>query len=238
MVDAYHEREVLDMPIVDNLIPRLDHDRMDRYLRRYLGPRTSGELQKELKRQYHRCLELIEPKGIYEVYEIDRVVDSRVFFKNEEGFQGVNVARILKGSKISCIYVATIGDAVEKALANMKCDGQGMLSVLYLDAISTVALEEVRVQLCERIRLEEAEKRGWKMTCSFAPGQSGWSLEEQKGLFSMVDAKRIGVTLTDSCLMLPFKSLSGMVGIGPEDQIDKTKSACELCQRLDCPSRN
>jgi hypothetical protein len=61
-----------------------------------------------------------------------------------------------------------------------------------------------------------------------------WPLEEQKKLFHLLGDPRqtIGVTLTDSCLMLPVKSLSG-IRFATESDYEN----CMLCPRGDCPGR-
>jgi len=56
-------------------------------------------------------------------------------------------------------------------------------------------------------------------------------------MFSMVDGNKIGVELNKSYLMVPFKSISGIYGFGPNDSIDKTRVVCDLCPRENCISR-
>jgi hypothetical protein len=50
-------------------------------------------------------------------------------------------------------------------------------------------------------------------------------------LFDLLPAREIGVQLTESCLMLPRKSVSFAVGLGSEMQADAT--ACDLCSKRD-----
>ncbi|MDZ7837903.1 MAG: hypothetical protein U5N58_08100 [Actinomycetota bacterium] len=84
---------------------------------------------------------------------------------------------------------------------------------------------------------EGLQQPDWESTCTYSPGQYKWTIEEQKEIFKMVDGVKIGVKLNSSFLMVPFKSISGVYGFGPQDQIGKTKVACELCPREDCISR-
>jgi cobalamin-dependent methionine synthase I len=87
------------------------------------------------------------------------------------------------------------------------------------------------------IREENLVKEGYGATCRYSPGQYKWTIEEQKEIFEMVDGSRIGVSLNDSYLMVPFMSASGVYGFGPEDKIDKTRVACDLCPRENCIGR-
>jgi len=62
-----------------------------------------------------------------------------------------------------------------------------------------------------------------------------WSIEQQKNLFSLFkgEEKLIGVKLTESYLMIPNKSLSGIIFTGEKDF-----RSCKVCHRKNCPSRS
>ena len=87
------------------------------------------------------------------------------------------------------------------------------------------------------IKEENLVQKGYGATCTYSPGQYKWTIEEQKEIFGMVDGSKIGVHLNDSCLMVPFMSVSGVYGFGPEDKINKTRVACDLCPSEDCIGR-
>ena len=61
-----------------------------------------------------------------------------------------------------------------------------------------------------------------------------WPLREQRPLFTLLGDVRsaIGVELTDTLLMVPRKSVSGIVFVAEE-----TFASCQLCPRHDCPNR-
>jgi hypothetical protein len=61
-----------------------------------------------------------------------------------------------------------------------------------------------------------------------------WPLQEQRQLFALLGDTRaaIGVELTDSCLMLPIKSLSGL-----RFPTGENFENCQLCPRERCPGR-
>jgi cobalamin-dependent methionine synthase I len=87
------------------------------------------------------------------------------------------------------------------------------------------------------IKTESLMVKGYGATCTYSPGQYKWTIEEQKEIFEMVDGSKIGVRLNESYLMVPFKSVSGVYGFGPEEKINKTRVACDLCPRQDCIGR-
>jgi hypothetical protein len=68
-----------------------------------------------------------------------------------------------------------------------------------------------------------------------SPGRlEDWPIEEQKPLFSLLGGKerKIGVQLTDSCLMLPAKTVSGLAYAS-----EVSFESCKLCPRPACEGR-
>ena len=58
----------------------------------------------------------------------------------------------------------------------------------------------------------------------FSPGYGDWALEEQKILFPVLDcAHAIGLTLTESCMMAPVKSVTAVMAITEDDEKDKAE---------------
>jgi hypothetical protein len=74
-----------------------------------------------------------------------------------------------------------------------------------------------------------AAERGLGSGMRAQPGQEGWSIWQQKVLFDLLPADDIGVRLTESCLMIPRKSVSFAIGMGPEMRPDRV--ACDFCSK-------
>ena len=77
---------------------------------------------------------------------------------------------------------------------------------------------------------------GLKITNRYSPGYCGWDVSEQKKLFKILPEKFCGIELTDSCLMHPIKSVSGIIGIGKSVKFNEY--TCNLCDEADCLYRN
>ena len=68
------------------------------------------------------------------------------------------------------------------------------------------------------------------------PGQEGWPIQQQEMVFRLIPGERIGVRLTESDFMLPRKSVSLAIGMGPDMRPDGV--ACDLCSKRErCPWR-
>jgi hypothetical protein len=107
------------------------------------------------------------------------------------------------------------------------------LAPFWLDVIKTAALFTGLHWL--NAILEQRYALG--KTSSMSPGSgdvSVWSIEEQRLLFGLLGDVReaIGVILTESCLMTPNKTISGI--IFPTEKAIRT---CQVCQRENCPNR-
>lgn len=73
---------------------------------------------------------------------------------------------------------------------------------------------------------------GYGVSHPYSPGYCGWHVTQQQLLFSCLPEFPCGVRLSDSSLMSPIKSVSGIIAYGP--CIVKRKYGCELCGKADC----
>jgi hypothetical protein len=124
-------------------------------------------------------------------------------------------------------FIMTAGPALEAA-ASASGD---LLKQYYLEEMANIALENGAAWLSERLKT----RWGFSGLASMDPGSlDDWPITEQSKLFSIFgDTERLlGVRLTDSMLMLPRKSISGIFFPSEEGF-----SSCQLCEREKCPAR-
>ena len=156
----------------------------------------------------------IDEKGEEEVVVSGRRFRSRVLRKNLD-----DVGRVFP-------VVLTVGPQLEQA-----ADSSDMLARYYLDAIANLILTEARQHLIRHLgKRFGVEKLSW-----MSPGSlQDWPLEQQRPLFELLPGveDRLGVRLTDSCLMLPRKSVSGIYFPS-----ESSFFSCRLCPRERCESR-
>ena len=88
---------------------------------------------------------------------------------------------------------------------------------LIVQAIGAAAIEKVMDGIEDSIRAELAP--GESLVTRYSPGYADFPLAEQRTLLGLIDApRRVGVTLTDSLLMAPSKSVSAVIGVRKENQ--------------------
>ncbi len=122
-------------------------------------------------------------------------------------------------------YCATCGTEIEEWTAGL----QGMKLRYWADSIMMAALGNALAAMAA-----DVDRRFRPGTISFMnPGSlEDWPLPEQAGLFSLFDGARIGVTLAESFLMRPLKSVSGIMF-----PTEKEFHSCRYCTREKCPGR-
>lgn len=109
------------------------------------------------------------------------------------------------------IFAATIGTSFDRLVRTemLRQKSRGVV----INAIGAAAVEDV----CDRVNDElrrEAEKCGKHLRPRFSPGYGDLTLENQRGIFRMLNPeKNIGLTLKDSLFMAPEKSVTAIIGI-------------------------
>ncbi|MGZ5424602.1 MAG: vitamin B12 dependent-methionine synthase activation domain-containing protein [Candidatus Aminicenantales bacterium] len=170
--------------------------------------------------------ELIKPRGVFEIAYVgakgERTVEvSGVTFESPVLRQNLE-----KTNKVFP-YIITVGPDLERA-ASAQDD---LLKQYYLEEMANFALEKSAAWLSSRLE----ERYGLGPLSAMSPGSlEDWPISEQTKLFSIFgDTEQlVGVRLTDSRLMLPRKSISGILFPSEEGF-----QSCQLCDRAHCPGR-
>ena len=169
---------------------------------------------------------LIEPKVIYKVCYIEEKHSDAVKI---DGIQLTSHVLRKQLDEVERVfpYVCTIGPKLEETAGKTG----DYLEQYYLETIGDAALVSIRQyfesQLQSRFALGKISRLG--------PGSlEAWPISEQRPLFSILGdvESEIGVRLTESLLMMPRKSTSGIYF-----PTEIPFFACQLCPRKDCPSR-
>ena len=108
-----------------------------------------------------------------------------------------------------------------------------MAKTVVLQACAAAYLEEYLDQLQEKIGEELRQQEKW-LRPRFSPGYGDFDIHHQKDILQMLDtAKTIGLTMTDSYMLTPVKSVTALIGISDSDEKCHIKG-CESCGKTDC----
>ncbi|RPI56199.1 MAG: vitamin B12 dependent methionine synthase [Chloroflexi bacterium] len=195
-------------------------------LKRKLRVRDGGGWADRFTRLVQEAEAIARPRALYGVAYVDSrsegsvVVDgitlnSRVLRVNLE-----NAHRVFP-------FLATCGTELHEWAAAQ----EDVLQRYYADEIAEAALRQALSFLREH--LNEGYRLG--RTSTMSPGSlPDWPIQAQRPLFALIGKAEelLGVRLTDSLLMVPSKSVSGI-----RFPTEQTFASCQLCPRAGCPSR-
>jgi hypothetical protein len=139
-------------------------------------------------------------------------------------------ANLLTPAELAFVAAMTIGPHLEEQAREMQASGRALDSFLLSEA--GVFAVGKSMEAAHRIAEQEAAVRSWRVGAELAPGQlAGWAIEEQKLLCGLLDVEDIGVRVTESGMLVPQKSASIMVGMGPGYESKVVRSPCEFCDQ-------
>jgi len=194
-----------------------------------LNTRISSLLDGYVEHAHH----LIEPAYSYVIRDIEGVRRSCVFVEGSVVFESSVIAKLLGQCNKVAVFMATIGDRLEEMVLHLAKEGLVLQSAV-LDAIGSVAVDNLAELVEEKIR-EIAHSQGLTISRRFSPGYCDWAIRQQKEVFRIVDGRSAGIRLTGGFLMIPRKSISGIIGIGPSDMT--VYNPCKTCKKSDCLGR-
>lgn len=159
---------------------------------------------------------------------LDGLVVGGKFFKMDKIVTGQ-----LKKASSAALFVCTIGPAMEE-WSRLLLRGEDPALGYIADVTASAAAEAVTNLLHDHIG-ERMLSRGLKITNRYSPGYCNWSVSEQHLVFSLFPDNFCGVTLSESALMHPIKSVSGIIGVGPD--VAWKDYICDRCGVKDCTYR-
>ena len=173
--------------------------------------------------------QLIEPSYSCVIRAVKSVRGSRVTIEGSVTFESEVIARLLEQCKQVAVFALTIGSHLEETVGQLADDGL-VLQAAVLDAIGSVAAENVADFAQDRVR-KVANTKGLTISERFSPGYCDWEVVQQKMVFQVLGSESAGVHLTEECLMLPRKSISGIIGIGHSEL--ENYNPCKTCDKHD-----
>lgn len=145
-----------------------------------------------------------------------------------------DLARVLRGCRHAFFFCATLGADVD-ALLRRYSQTSGA-DALMAQAAATAAIEGWCDACAEKL-LAEPAVAGERLRMRFSPGYGDLPLAVQRPLLQILDsARRAGIVLTETCLMIPSKSVSAIIGVGPEPAVP-CPTGCRACSKTDCEYR-
>ena len=204
---------------------------------RYLGWKGTAvplPLEAVLERCMEEALGLCSPLVLYKRVPILLEEDRVKLLGTPYALEGKDIRAHLSSCGEIFLLCVTVGFAIEREIrARMLTAPE---EAVILDACATAAVEEA-ADGAEGEIAAILQKEGRGLTWRYSPGYGDLPLETQKWLIPFMDAPRkIGLSLTDSLLMTPSKSVSAILGVTRLPETGRESGGGKNpCQR--CPNR-
>jgi hypothetical protein len=203
------------------------------------GPELPPRLAAVFEEAFALYRRLAEPRAILRM--VGREEFATVYRGEGRNDAATPLALVYPRAEALVLFAATVGGTVTRAVADLFARHE--LAVGYaLDAVASEAADRLAAAAaadCQG-RLIAAGRLGpGARALPYSPGYCGWHVSGQRALFAVLRPEEIGITLNDSCLMQPLKSVSGVIVAGPGTihQFDQTFPCCESCGTRHCQDR-
>ncbi len=174
---------------------------------RYMGYRSEAK-NEGIEEIYGECLELFKKEADYKaVYrEVPITLENGAVDFGFCRIENENLYKNLSGCSSAVIFAATAGAAVDRLI--MRSSALSAVEGMVCDCIASSGIEV----WCDEVNSVAVGTRQSKPR--FSPGYGGVSLSYQEDILSFLDAERkLGITLNDSLMMIPRKSVTAFIGI-------------------------
>lgn len=207
-----------------------------REIYRYLGygSHTPDEHTVELVEKCISELEkCISPRSFYRNYPMKVTEDGTIDIGCMQ-IQSRNLLKNIEGCEELILFAASLGTGPDFLIERYK--RISMSRAVIVQAAAAAMIEAYCNEVNEIVRREYTAK-GMFLRPRFSPGYGDFPLETQREIDDILKLeKTVGITLTDSCLMLPSKSVTAVIGAGRE-RVECEPSGCESCGKTNCAYR-
>lgn len=193
---------------------------------RYMGVRGTAEGQTLalLERADALVRKRINPKYTYRVSEVRTSEEGVRIGEVSRPFGGNDLKKHLTGCTRAVILAATLTSEADKLIRQAQVESTAF--ALAVDCVCSAAIEQV----CDRAEEEifgrlDVPYRTWR----FSPGYGDLPIDTQKDVLLHLNASRlIGLTVSESCMLIPSKSVTAVIGIS-EAPLNKGARGCAIC---------
>ncbi len=208
-------------------------DTMTKEAVRYLGfgRREADEATLRLVAAAFSQLEkAASPRIVWRVFDLKTAGEGRLDIGGME-VESRSLWKNMKGCCQAVVLGATLGSGVDLLMRRQSLTD--MAAAVVTQACAAAMLEEYLDGEQEKIG-RELEREGKYLRPRFSPGYGDFSICHQGQLLAMLEApKRIGLSMTDSSMLTPVKSVTAVIGVSTVKEPCHRKG-CEACGKTDC----
>lgn len=200
---------------------------------RYLGCRTESPLLEQMAAKAEKLvLQAAAPMHVFKRTAI--CVENDTTHVGTTALVSRDLAAHLHGCREAYLFALTLGPGIDRLIRRSEIADGPMVPVLQACAAAYTEICADEIQKSLEI---QADRCGLYLRPRYSPGYGDFSLENQRFFFASLEiTKRIGVFLTDSLLMIPYKSITAIIGLS-EEGTQRYIEKCMGCKLIKCPFR-
>jgi hypothetical protein len=167
----------------------------------------------------------LDPVVVFRWLTIESLRHERITLAGGASLTGPLIVEHFTTAKDVVAALCTIGDRLEEKASEVMANDPAY--GLALDGLGSAAVESLANAACRHFETQAANK-GYRATIPLNPGMEGWPVEVgQEEIFNLLGDEHAGVRLTSSSMMVPRKSLTMVIGFGPE--VGDKGRPCDYC---------
>ncbi|WP_322173723.1 vitamin B12 dependent-methionine synthase activation domain-containing protein [Acutalibacter caecimuris] len=202
---------------------------------RYMGATASDKMiDRLIERAEREVCQVSIPKHTYQRVSI--LVDPGLQWVELAGtlIESHDLAHHLRGCKEGFLFACTLGLGVDSLVKRYSLTELAMLPVV--QAVSAAYIEYYADKVQQQLN-DSITQQGLYLRPRYSPGYGDFSLSYQRFLFNALQiSKQIGVSLTENFLMIPFKSITSIIGLSDDPSLCHV-NRCMICVSKNCPFR-
>lgn len=171
---------------------------------------------------------------VYSIHDVVGMTDTQIELEGCPAICGP-IAGFVKPARRVAVFVLTLGEGIEERAKRLMTEGALFEGYAWNAVGSAGADLAVDVFTQHLLAFEVGPDEA--VTPPFSPGYCGMGLDQQRAVFEILDPSVIGVRLTNTYIMEPVKSVSGLLGIGPEAEVRDRGVPCQWCDLETCSMR-
>lgn len=204
-----------------------------REIMRYSGCRSyDGQVESLVEECLSECRGVFSFKVCYREFAVNILGDLINIGFSE--IPSLSLKKNLSDCRKIIAFAATVGIGIDRLIT--RYSHSDSVKAVIMQAIGAERIESLCNVFCEDIK-NRAREEGLYTRPRFSPGYGDFPLEKQRDFFSVLDCyRKIGVSLNDSLLMTPTKSVTAIIGLS--DKACRGGDKCSYCDNHNCGYRH
>jgi len=214
-----------------------DLDILESEINSYLGykeHKPDDNAQKIINDLLIEIKEICRPRFGYKIVEGEVLSNTSIMLDNVKFKPMPIIMHSYKEGDYYAVVISTVGKEMDEWI-HSKYVSVDIMKAYVSDSLGSVVAEAVNTYADKYLK-EKMANYGMNISNSYSPGYCGWNIFEQHKLFTLLPDLFCGVKLCKSSLMLPIKSVSSVLSVGPN--VVKHAYGCAICNKKNCYKRN